>query len=223
MSVPSLEELERQLGALPREAWDRPIPPPSPWPADPVRSARRRRLLPADPVRPARRRGLPPADPFRPARRRRLLVLRPVAVAFASLALLAIGLGAGLLLDGGGGESPGGPGTASLRVELQPVGDGSRGADGVVTLAGRAGGSATARLSGLRPSEGGDFYELWLLGDDGELVSLGSVRVPPSGRAELRVPLPVDPNRFRFLDVSREPADGDPSHSTDSVLRGPTT
>ena len=56
----------------------------------------------------------------------------------------------------------------------------------------------------------------------GELVSLGSVRVPESGRATVEVQLPVDPGRFEFLDVSREPADGDPSHSTISVLRGPT-
>jgi len=78
------------------------------------------------------------------------------------------------------------------------------------------------RLAGLRPSSRGDFYELWLLGRDGELVSLGSFRVPASGRADLRVRMPVDPARFSFLDVSREPPDGDPDHSTVSVLRGPT-
>jgi hypothetical protein len=131
-----------------------------------------------------------------------------------------VGLGAGLLLAGRE-ERAAAPTDASLQVELEPVGDG-RGAAGLVTIAGGAGGSATARLSGLTPNEGGDFYELWLLGADGELVSLGSVRVPGSGRAELRVQLPVDPGRFRYLDVSREPADGDPGHSADSVLRGLT-
>ena len=78
------------------------------------------------------------------------------------------------------------------------------------------------RVSGLRPNTDGDFYELWLLGERGELVSLGSFNVPDSGVAEIDVPVPVDPESFRYLDVSREPADGDPSHSTDSVLRGPT-
>jgi anti-sigma-K factor RskA len=92
-----------------------------------------------------------------------------------------------------------------------------------VSLEPRAGGSASVRLSGLRPSKGGDFYELWLLGDGGELVSLGSVRAPASGTATIdNVQLPVDPERFRFLDVSREPADGDPGHSSMSVLRGPS-
>jgi hypothetical protein len=193
MSTPSLEEIERHLSALPPEAWDRPVPPPPPW----------------------------PADPARPSRRRRLLVLRPLAAAGALLALFTAGLGAGLLVSRDDDRAPGAGG--SSRVELRPVGVHGRGATGVVTLTGRAGGSAAVRLTGLRPSRAGDFYELWLLGADGRLVSLGSVRVPASGRAQLRVRLPVDPRRFLHFDISREPADGDPAHSTDSVLRGPTT
>ena len=45
--------------------------------------------------------------------------------------------------------------------------------------------------------------------------------MPESGEAELDVELPVDPSDFQFLAVSREPGDGDPLHSGDSVLRGP--
>lgn len=52
--------------------------------------------------------------------------------------------------------------------------------------------------------------------------SLGSFRVPASGRAEIDVPLPVPVADFRYIDVSREPDDGNPSHSGDSVLRGST-
>jgi hypothetical protein len=218
MSVPSLEELERQLSALPREAWDRPVPPPPPWPAEPEQAARRRRFA----VLRREGRGIVPRS-ARGLRLRGALVLRPLTAAALSLVLLAAGLGAGLLLGRGGDGAPGPAGGGSLRVELQPIGDGGGRAGGVVTLEGGAGGSATVRLAGLAPSERDDFYELWLLGADGELVSLGSVRVPPSGRAELSVPLPVDPSRFTHLDVSREPADGDPGHSADSVLRGPTT
>ena len=36
----------------------------------------------------------------------------------------------------------------------------------------------------------------------------------------VRLPVPV--TDFRYIDVSREPDDGDPAHSGDSVLRGPT-
>jgi hypothetical protein len=197
----SLDDLERRLEALPREAWERPVPPPAPWPVE----------------EPAPRPGL---RDRRPGPRDRLVV-RPLAAAAASLVLLGAGLGAGLLLAGDDGST--GPGSAPVRVELKPVGTGPRDASGVVELGPKAGGRATVRLSGLRPSERGDFYEVWLLGEGGELVSLGSVRVPGSGSATLEdVQLPVDPRRFRFLDVSREPDDGDPGHSSDSVLRGPS-
>ena len=77
-------------------------------------------------------------------------------------------------------------------------------------------------MSGLPPSSGDTFYELWLIGSAGELVSLGSFRVPGSGSATVTVPLPAGPERYGTIDVSREPADGDPGHSNDSVLRGRT-
>ncbi len=189
MSDQSLDDLARRLEQLPREAWDRPDPPPPPWPAE---------------TRPARRRGL---------------FLRPVTAVAASLLLLAAGVTAGLLLGGGDDEQAPADG---VRVALEPVQGRGAGASGQVSLEPGSGGRADVRVTGLRPSESGDFYELWLIGDGGELVSLGSFRVPRSGTAELSVPLPVDPARFRFVDVSREPNDGDPSHSKLSVLRGPT-
>lgn len=192
MNDPSLDELGGRLQELPREAWDRPVPPPAPWAAGEAEPIRRRRPL-----------------------------WRPVAAVAASLALLAAGLGAGLLLAGD--EDAGVPSDTRARVKLAPVDGRGEGASGTVRLQPRAGGRATVTLAGLRPSEGGDFYELWLLGDDGELVSLGSVRVGASGSATLEnVQLPVDPGRFSFLDISREPGDGDPGHSTISVLRGPS-
>ena len=195
MSDRQLEDLARRLEELPREAWDRPVPPPAPWPAE---------------------------ETLAPARPRRRLILRPLAAVAASLVLLAAGVGAGLLLSDDE-EGSGEPGAAPARVELKPVDGRAQGATGVVSLEPQAGGSATVELSGLRPSKGGDFYELWLLGDGGELVSLGSVRVPDSGEVKLEnVQLPVDPERFSFLDVSREPGDGDPGHSSISVLRGPS-
>ena len=53
-------------------------------------------------------------------------------------------------------------------------------------------------------------------------MSLGSFRVGAKGGATVELPLPVDPSRYRFLDVSVERDDGDPSHSSRSVLRGRT-
>lgn len=68
----------------------------------------------------------------------------------------------------------------------------------------------------LPPIDG--YYELWLLGnDDDGMVSLG----PITGQEQVAVPPAVDTTRFAVVDISREPSDGDPTHSTDSVLRGP--
>jgi hypothetical protein len=47
-------------------------------------------------------------------------------------------------------------------------------------------------------------------------------QVPASGSATVRVPLPAKPSSDRPPDVSREPADGNPAHSGESVLRGAT-
>jgi anti-sigma-K factor RskA len=192
MSGMSRDELERHLERLPKEAWDRPTAPPPPWPAEEPQPARRRRL-----------------------------VLRPAAAVLASVVLLALGIGAGVLLGGDGDEGTDGGGLE--RVQLAPVVSAAENAGGTAELKPEAGGRAEVELRGLRPSGPRDFYELWLLGDDGQLVSLGSVRVPASGDATLDVELPVDPRQFRYLDLSREPDDGDPGHSTVSILRGPVT
>lgn len=201
MTDPSLDDVARRLGELPREAWERPSPPAAPW-----------SKAEADASAP------PVAAPA--ARPRRRLVLRPVMAVAASVALLAAGLLAGLALQQGDGDAET---TANSRqVSLSPVGRPNEGASGRARLARLAGGQASLEISGLRPSGRDEFYELWLLGQGQRLISLGSFRVPDSGRANVDLPLPVDPARFRFLDVSREPADGDPAHSTISVLRGPT-
>lgn len=199
MSDSSLDDLTRLLEELPREAWDRPDPPAAPWPAEEQRATDEKR-----------------------APRGRRLVLRPLAAFAGSAALVAAGVLAGLAVWGGDGDGSKASGAERQRVELNPIGRPNRSASGTAEIAGGPGGDASVRLSGLRPNSDRDFYELWLLGEDGELVSLASFRVPESGSATLDLPLPVDPSRFRYLDVSREPTDGDPTHSTISVLRGPT-
>jgi anti-sigma-K factor RskA len=61
------------------------------------------------------------------------------------------------------------------------------------------------------------FVEVWVIDSGVErLVSLGPLR--PDGRYDL--PPGLDPEAFPIVDVSREPLDGDPTHSGDSVLRG---
>lgn len=76
-------------------------------------------------------------------------------------------------------------------------------------------------LSALPPLEGGAFYELWLLDlDNDQIVSLGEV---DRSTTTVEVQGAIDPVEFPAIDVSVEPPDGVPTHSGDSVLRGPIT
>jgi hypothetical protein len=71
-------------------------------------------------------------------------------------------------------------------------------------------------LPGL-PEAGGSYYELWLLAPDGaRLQSLGIT----TGQGRFDVPDGIDPRGYPVVDVSREPPDGNPAHSGDSLVRG---
>jgi hypothetical protein len=149
-----------------------------------------------------------------PPRRRRVLTLRPLVAAGLALLLLAIGVGAGRLLGEGGGPARG------RVLALDPVEPAGGSAHGTATILAH-GGRARFVVRGLKPSANGGFYELWLMNSADDLVSLGSFRVPASGGADVTVPLPADPDGFAALDISAEPADGNPAHSASSVLRAP--
>ena len=149
-----------------------------------------------------------------PRRRRRVLTLRPLVAAGLALLLLAIGVGAGRLLGEGGGPDRG------RVLALDPVEPAGGAAHGTATILAH-GGRARFVVRGLKPSADGGFYELWLMNSADDLVSLGSFRVPASGKAVVTVPLPADPDGFAALDISAEPADGNPAHSASSVLRAP--
>jgi anti-sigma-K factor RskA len=149
---------------------------------------------------------------------RRSFALRPLPAAALASVLLALGVAAGLLFgDGDGGR---GAVSAGDVVVLAPLEGQQEGAEGTATLA-SADDRATVRLRGLPPSEPGQFYELWLLNSVDDMVAIGSFSVPASGEIDVTVPLPGDAGRFAALDLSVEPDDGDPAHSTVSVLRAP--
>jgi hypothetical protein len=71
-------------------------------------------------------------------------------------------------------------------------------------------------LPGL-PADPDAFFEVWLLAPDGtRLQSLGAT----DGRGRYLVPAGIDPRQYPVVDVSREPPDGNPAHSGDSLVRG---
>jgi anti-sigma-K factor RskA len=163
---------------------------------------------------------LPPLPPLPglASRRRLAWAPRPVVAVAAAVAVLAAGIAIGALVAGGGDDAPPeGPALALARL-----GDAGPSAHGEARVVGGDEDTLRVQVNGLRPSGTGAVYELWLLDGADRLLSLGSFRVPASGDAEVDVPLPVPVTDFRYIDVSLEPEDGDPAHSGDSVLRGPT-
>ena len=151
----------------------------------------------------------------------RPVVLRPGLAAGLAAVLLLVGAGAGAVVRGGGDDGAGRPPAAAAPpartvVALHTVGEGPPGAGAEAAM---AAGRMTLDVHGLRRTAQGAFYEVWLLRTPEHLVSLGTFRVDAAGRATVMLPVSVDPHRFPVVDVSVEPANGDPAHSARSVLR----
>ncbi|MEY2964964.1 MAG: hypothetical protein RLZZ228_777, partial [Actinomycetota bacterium] len=62
-------------------------------------------------------------------------------------------------------------------------------------------------------------FEVWLLAPDASsMIALGTLG--PDERAVLPLPAGISLADYPVVDISAEPYDGDPTHSTDSVVRG---
>jgi anti-sigma-K factor RskA len=203
--VEAMARVTGRLVSLPAEAWNPPEPP-----------ALDRAVFSgssADPAARTRRGGPRRAWSFGGFAWPRLLA--------GGLAAAALFLGGALVGTSLDGEGPG-PATTE-RLALSGIGpEAPAGAAGEVSLVSSGSDQLRLSVSGLKETGPREFYELWLLGSDGELVSLGSFRVDPGGSSEIEVPVPVDPDRYRYYDVSIQPENGSPDHSGRSVLRGLT-
>jgi anti-sigma-K factor RskA len=84
-----------------------------------------------------------------------------------------------------------------------------------------SGGSLRIGVRNLPLTSG--FHEVWLLDPDspGKMVAVGNL--PDTAEAVLALPPGTDLNRYRLVDVSDEPHDGDATHSGKSLLRGTLT
>jgi hypothetical protein len=68
------------------------------------------------------------------------------------------------------------------------------------------------------PPNGSGFREVWLLNaETGDLISLGVLNGTESTFA---LPDELDLRDYPVVDISREPLDGNPAHSSDSIARG---
>ena len=151
----------------------------------------------------------------RPSRRlRRILV--PVAAAVIGL---VIGLGIGRVVNPGPGSAP----VAGPVGRLAPVGDLDPGASGTVAMADDHGEQRmVVRVDGVTNIAGGDHLEAWLMDASGtRLVPLGALAGADGDfHGSFAVPDGLPLAEFGRVDVSAERWDGDPGHSTVSLLRG---
>lgn len=147
-------------------------------------------------------------------------LLRPAFAALGAAALLAGGIAIGVVVDGGGGTDA--PPVQAQTLPLQPLAA-DPAAHGEALVGDPDASEVTLQLGGLPQSRAGEYYEAWLLGDDGRMISIGSFRVGADGRATVQLPLPVSPSSYQFFDISVEREDEGPEHSGDSVLRGATS
>ena len=162
--------------------------------------------------------GSAPAEPMArrrwPVSRGLLALLLVIAVAVVVIVLASSGGGSKSTPEQRAARPPPSKPAAPVKggVALRSLSPSSS-AKGSAQLTGRR---LTLSVSGL-PQRGGS-YEVWLYNDEIDAAPVTTFR---SGSATVKAKLPQPPARYRYLDVSLEPADGNANHSGASVLRVP--
>ncbi len=107
----------------------------------------------------------------------------------------------------------------TARASLSPLQDAPAGARGDARVL--AGNALHLKVSDLPLTTG--YYEIWLIDPDDvtKMVSMGNLNA--ASDVTLPIAPTVDLNRFRLVDVSAEPTDGNSAHSGKSLLRGTLT
>ena len=151
---------------------------------------------------------------------RQLAISRPVLIA---LLLAGVIVAVVLAITGGGSSSsPKKTATPPTRQSAPaapaagrsaPLASLGAAAKGTASLDGRR---LTLKVSGLPQPSG--LYEVWLYNDEIDAVPVTTFR---TASATVKAKLPHRASRYRYLDISLEPADGNPNHSGDSILRVP--
>lgn len=80
----------------------------------------------------------------------------------------------------------------------------------------------------LPPLQGGEFYELWFVGEGDAAgkpnrISAGTFRPDSSGHTDVELTSAVDVRRFSTLAVTAERNDGRPGPTVREVVRGEAT
>lgn len=155
---------------------------------------------------PFERSGPRPVAP--PERRVRRGVVAIVAAAAAVLLIGGVGVG---LLDARHDAQR----IATATLQAFP---GWQGSSGTAVLERLPNGHRVVEVSTTVQPDGRTDHEVWLMTAGAtRLVSLGLLH---GTSGTFAVPTGVDVSRFRLVDVSDEPRDGNPAHSGESIVRG---
>jgi hypothetical protein len=173
---------------------------------------------PVAPPPPGRRVTDRPPSPKAAQRRRRDagLVAAAALAAAATAVVIALSAGGEEPVLGPDPDPPPAPAPAPA-----PSGEEARAALAPVTSSTQARGDVDLRGSTLRLRATGlpaGSYAVWLFDDVSDTRQVARFKGPS---ASLRAQLPKGFGRYRSIDVSREPSDGNPNHSGASLLRAP--
>lgn len=136
--------------------------------------------------------------------------LRPVSLVAAALVGLLVGVGSTLLVTRERAST-----TVVAETVLRPLEGQARRGDAEIVVTGNG---RQLQLDLRKVPSGKGYLEVWLLDREGKrLVPLGLLE-GTSGRFTL--PAGIDLGEYPVVDVSLEPADGDPAHSGNSLARG---
>jgi anti-sigma-K factor RskA len=131
----------------------------------------------------------------------------------AAVVVAGLAIGGGLLLSAGKNDNVVAS-TALTNKGLSPLGAQSSGDAEII----RRGSTYRLHLdlSGV-PNKPASYVEVWLIDRQVKgMISLG----PFHGDGDYTIPSGVDPAKYPIVDVSIEPADGVPTHSGVSIVRG---
>ncbi len=134
-------------------------------------------------------------------------------------AVVGIALGAGAVVIS---QNRGSDVTVEAVAALKAVPDGPMAADqqrqlGQAELVADPNGTQVKVSAPDLPPTTNHAYEVWLFGNEGRMVSLGTLS---NGDGTFTVPNGISTKEYRTVDVSDEPPNGNPAHSGVSLVRG---
>jgi hypothetical protein len=158
-----------------------------------------------------------PAAPTPTSRRRSLLpIVLPILLVVAVVAvIIALGSGNDDNNEAGKPAQPTTPDTSSKAEGPKPTGLTALGSGDATGTATVEGDRLTMTLRNLPDARGGT-YTVWLYNSVIDAKQIGTVK---NGKVDAKLPNGAD--KYRYVDVSVEPRDGNANHSGRSVLRVP--